>query len=315
MIRGLLVTSFYAALFSSAFVVYSYGAHELDVMVAFAWFSLFAFLALTWRIEHFRALVAELKNFATRIAQKDLLSLGVLLHAVCFAIYFALLLFALGHTNAVYVLVMLLLQPIGLSLIGIWYFGDVVRSTFFYFTGLLLTLGGLALFRLENWRYADTTVTDWDIVMVAVVGLVVFQTVLRTQATRSNLVSVRFAFQLSFAFSVVFGLALALFRGKAGELVAVPFQEEIIALAYLGIVPTAIANKGIQECNNRYGIPLVQSAEALKPVWGWLLSAGISATLGAIHPQMSALQYLGAALAMVGVGISLGLGRPERVDK
>jgi drug/metabolite transporter (DMT)-like permease len=301
---GILRTSFAVGLFASAFVVFEAWCQNIDSMVALTWFSLFAFLALTW-LEGWPTLRTNV------LADKRTLA-KVVGCALCFALYFMILLLTLGRTNAVYVLTMLLLQPITVSIAAIIYLEDQVRSKVFYFGGLILTLIGLVLFRFEAWQSASASVNFWDIAMLLVVLFVSVGTVVRTELTRADVITVSCVFQVSFAFTVLFGFIAAISRGKMQELVSVPFRWEVVPLIYIGIVPTAIANARLQEYNNRYSVPFVQSVEALKPIFGIMISFVLGLFVTIKQPDIDFLKGSGIAIAIIGVCAAVRLGRPHR---
>jgi|SRR4051812_16611860 len=112
--------------------------------------------------------------------------------------------------------------------------------------------------------------------------------------------------------AILFGVVAALFRGKADELLDLSVKE-FVALLYLGVVPTAIAGKGFQRCSDKYGFPIAQSADALKPIWGLFVTWVIGIFVAVNIPDFNLSKVFGLSLAVLGVVVCYWLGKPARL--
>ena len=74
----------------------------------------------------------------------------------------------------------------------------------------------------------------------------------------------------------------------------------VIALIYLGALPTAWSNVGIQDATIRFGVSFTQCVESLKPLFGYVSLVILGIAGFAEIPSLTLLQLIGAALSILG---------------
>ena len=296
--------SSYVLLLASAYVVYGLFCEELPVQLALLGIGAFGSLALIIKKESLTELWAALRK-----ADGSVL-LFMTLHGACTALWLFLVLWSIHKTSPLNALFVLLMQPLLQTWVGIQ-IGDQVGKKGMFLFGVVVAAIGAILVKLPlvlEPDGGDVALHTEDLFLFTAVGVAVLAHYFRTELTRCRGVTPAVAVLSGQLIVVVVGALSALWL--VDDWAAEMSWTRGAGLAYLGVVPTAIAGVGMQRCFNLYGWPQVTALEMFKPLWGLFLAFGF-ARLGFPGPtEIPWLQWLGLVLTLLGCYGAFALGRP-----
>lgn len=283
--------------FASAYVVYSTFVSALDPVSALAWMSAFATVAA---FAVGRCSPGELAKL--RRANRMLLVVQTLSTAVAFVILFALL----SREHAVSVLTLLLVIPVMNVLTAAVIFGDRA-SWAWWFIGFLLCLTGSVVFRFSG-DSAGQAAAVAIALAAAYVLLSVSSSITRSALTRAG-VSAAGITLVAYAATCLLAFASAWATGR----LALPSLAQLLALAYLGVIPTAAGAIGFQSALDRVGYPTAEAIGMTKPFLGYAFTLALAWVGGCAPPQaLAGAQFAGLCVAAIGAAVCVTLGRPTR---
>ncbi len=301
---------------SSAYLAYTNGADRLPISLAFLLFSLFAvFGSFLFPTSLSRKSISPLSSFRS---WRDSLHAGglplLLLASGCYVGSFFFLLSSLKADQEGVVLTVLVLQlanPLLNTFAARVFLGHKCERWSWYVVGALLTPAGILVYKGNLFATQGVSVFDRvTIFMAATILLDCGFSLLRHKYSRDHKVDGTQAMrsvQIISAFAGAVWIVL-----DPAPLPSMPVIEEILALAYLGIVPTAIGGIIFARAIDVVGFPLVESIKSLRPISALALGL-LPLSLLKTEVRLSQAHFLGIGLAIAGVVIVMALARPKPV--
>jgi drug/metabolite transporter (DMT)-like permease len=280
--------------FASAYIVYAAFVSTLDPVAALAWMPIFAAAAA------YAAARRSPGCLKLRRVNRAVLAAQTASSAISFLILFALL----SRESAVPVLALLLITPAVTVIAAALVFGDRAKSWSWWTAGFALCFTGTAVFRFSG-RPLETAAASTLALAAGYVVLSVCSSITRSALTRAGASAVGVTL-VGYVVTTVLAFALALAIGR----VALPSPAQLVALVYLGTVPTAAGAIGYQRALNKVGYPTAEAIGMSKPFLGYLFALAIALTGTASPPQiLTAAEYTDLCVAVIGACVCVTLGR------
>lgn len=307
-LQGIILCLIAVVLFSTAYIVFANETKNLTASISFFWFSCFASLA-SWIFFHPK------QKWSKSIKQGGYgwLAADTGLYFLSFCCTLSALKQQQAGVALTVIAIMILRAPMT-TIFGYFVVGDACQRWSVYWIGTVFILIGLILYRfdvLQEWQ-----ATSMDTVTALGLGATVLASVESTVRKRyrnahqidpANAVRSMFSAVIPLAFCWV---AIDIFLGSDAQLW--PNTREWLSLAYLGIVPTGIANILFNKAEDRLSIPITQSINCLGPFF--TLAVGlIPIPFFAMSQQhLISRHYVGLSLTIVGAIIVTAFAGTKR---
>jgi drug/metabolite transporter (DMT)-like permease len=308
-LRDFVFTGKYVFAFASAYAIYqTFCAPAGALAVDFLIFLSVAFVTVAWQARAQDGGMLKVFLFYGLGRRGALLAWA---SAVSFVAAFALVLNGVSTVNTVAVLVILSLQPALELLLGARFIRSErakIASRGFLLAGLFVTLFGALLYR--GISPAQPLASRDDLLSFLAVGLFAFSYVARTYLAQEARIigSPAHFFGPTFFMGAVGTLGLITVSGQTQALMQVE-PSRFLALVYLGAVPTAWANLGIQKSTQLYGVSFTKCVESLRPLFGHVVLLLLAPLLhGHMLPWLSPREYAGLAIVLLGAFVAARLG-------
>lgn len=307
---------------STAYLVFKNALARSPIATSFFWFTLFALIATIIYPEYETTKDDFRQSNGRRVinpfrAWKDSLNKGgwitLFIAAFSYSVQFYFLLAALKEntaTAAITVLVIHGLRPVITAFFSCLLIGDTVKSWRWYLTGSIVCLIGIAFYRgdLHSLRLTRLSAVE-GFAFAALISDIVNVIVARIQRVSRDINALNQQRSIQ-AIALMFALAWAI----SGDF-SLPNRHELLALCYLGFVPTAVSGILRAQAQDVLGLSLSEVIVNLRPFAVILIGLLPVVWFQTDSSSLALTSYVGIILSIIGVAIVMLLAKPEPVNK
>ncbi len=307
-LKGITLCLIAVTLFSTAYIVFANGTKNLSASVSFFWFSCFASLT-SW-------LFFQPKQKWWRSIKQN--GHGWLIADTCiYFLSFYCTLLALKEQQAgvaLTVIAIMILRAPMTTIVGYFVAGDACQRWSVYWIGTMFILIGLVLYRLDVLQ--EWQATSMDMVTMLSLGATVLASVestVRKRYRNAHQIDPANAVRSMFTAVIILALGWVVTDVLLGNNVRLwPNPREWLSLAYLGIIPTGIANILFNKAEDRLSIPITQSINCLGPFFTLAVGLLPIPFFAMSQQHLVSRHYVGLVLTVVGAVIVTAFAGTKR---
>ncbi|MFH1089858.1 MAG: DMT family transporter [Candidatus Uhrbacteria bacterium] len=295
-LQGVVLCLIAVVLFSTAYIVFANETKNLAASVSFFWFSCFASLT-SWIFFHPK------QKWSSSIKQGGYgwLVMDIGLYFLSFYCTLSALKEQQAGVALTVIAVMILRAPMT-TIFGYFVVGDACQKWSIYWIGTAFILIGLILYRLDVLQGWQATSTDTvTILSLGATILASVESTVRKRYRNAHQIDPANAVRSMFTAVIPLAFGWTIIDILSDSPVQFwPNTREWLSLAYLGIVPTGIANILFNKAEDRLSIPITQSINCLGPFF--TLAVGlIPVPFFAMSQQhLVSRHYIGLSITVVG---------------